>query len=150
MKAFEEIQVLDRLLKILCRSLPAYLADVKSWTRPDQQQIQSAIDHLVADQRQFAQRVSDAIVERGGRPNPGRFSSEFTAKNDLALEFLLREVLDYQEQDVEMIEYYVAQLESSPVLHVLAEEILGNAKGHRDILEEMVSFEDQNANDDVH
>jgi hypothetical protein len=141
MKAFEAIPVLNRLLALLCRSLPAYLADAKPWARADRRQIRTALDRLVADQRIYAQRVADAIVQRGGRPNPGPFAPEFAAKNDLSLEFLLREVIDYQEHDVLSIEHCAAQLEGEPSLHALAEEILGNTKGHRDILREMMKEE---------
>jgi hypothetical protein len=142
MRAFEAIPALNRLLALLCRSLPAYLADAKPWARADRRQIRTALDRLVADQRLYARRVADAIVQRGGRPNPGPFPAEFAAKNDLALAFLLREVVDYQEHDVLSIEHCAVLLEGEPALHALAEEILGNTKGHRDILKEMMKDEE--------
>jgi hypothetical protein len=138
MKAFEAIPALNRLLALLCRSLPAYLADAKPWARADRRQIHAALDRLVADQRLYAQRVAGAIIERGGRPGPGPFPAEFAAKNDLALEFLLREVIACQERDVPAIERCAVELEGEPALHALAEEILGNAKGHRDVLKEIM------------
>ncbi len=71
------------------------------------------------------------------RPDPGRFAMHMTAKNDLSLGFLLREVIAQQEQDVAAIERYAAGLEEIASLHSLAEEILGNARGHLDILKEL-------------
>ena len=111
------------------------------WARADRRPIRIALDRLVADQRLYAGRVAEAIVERGGRPDPGRFPLEFAAKNDLSLEFLLHEILQHQEQDMLAIERCAAQLEGESSLHALAEEVLGNAQGHLDVLREMMNDE---------
>ena len=50
-------------------------------------------------------------------------------------------MIDHQEHDVRSIEHCAAQLEGESALHALAEEILGNAKGHLDILREMMKDE---------
>ena len=110
MQAFETIPVLNRLLALLCRSLPAYLADARPWTRIGRQEIQTLLDRLAADQQRYARRVAEAITRRRRRPNPGHFPAEFTAKNDLALDFLFREVVAHQEHDVAMIERCAAEL----------------------------------------
>jgi len=138
MNAMETIPVLNRLLGLLCRSLPAYLADVKTLGHPEGEKVRTALNRLVADQQMYAQRVADAIAQCGGQPNPGRFPTDFTAKNDLSLDFLLQEIVASQDQDVVSIGQCVGQLEGASTLHALAEEILGNAKGHLDILLEMV------------
>lgn len=138
MNPFEAIPVLNDLLGLLCGSLPAYLADAKTLAWPEGDMVRVALDRLVADQRMYAQRVSDAIVECGGRPTVGRFPTGYTAKNDLSLTFLLREIVDSQREDVQAIEQCVGRLESDSALHALAEEILGNAKGHLEILTEMM------------
>ena len=143
MKPFEAIQALNRLLRTLCSSLPMYLADAKPWTRSEDTKLTAAMCHLVADRQMYAQRLAEAVESRGGRPDTGRFSTEFTAKNDLSLEFLLIELIDDQEQDVAAIERYVAQLAGDPALHALAEEILGNARGHLDILVEIAKNQEQ-------
>ena len=141
MKPSEAIQALNRLLRTLCRSLPMYLADAKPWVRSEDAKLQAAMCHLVSDQQMYAKRLAEAIERRGGRPDPGRFPTEFTAKNDLSLEFLLIEVIDYQDQDVAVIKHHAAQLTAAPALHALAEEILGNARGHLDVLVEMLKAE---------
>jgi len=143
MKPFEAIQALNRLLRTLCRSLPMYLADAKPWVRSEDKELQAALNHLVADRQMYAKRLAEAIESNGGRPEPGRFSTEFTAKNDLSLEFLLIELIDGQDQDVAAIEHYAAQLAGDPALHALAEEILGNARGHLDILVEIAKNQEQ-------
>jgi predicted outer membrane protein len=141
MKAFAVVSVLNRLFHVLCRSLPAYLADARAWGQPDTEPLRAAIGRMVADQQMYAQRLAEAIVHYRGRPTPGSFPNEFTAKHDLALSYLIKEILDYQQRDVALIERCAAQLESNAALHALAEEILGNAKGHRDVLAGMVEEE---------
>ena len=141
MNATETIPVLNRLLGLLCRSLPAYLADVKTLGHPEGEKVRTALNRLVADQRMYAQRVADVIAHCGGQPNPGRFPTEFMAKNDLSLDFLLQEIVACQDRDVISIGQCVGRLEGESTLHALAEEILGNAKGHLDILLEMMKEE---------
>ena len=95
----------------------------------------------------YAERVADAIVQCGGQPDPGRFPTEFAAKNDLSIEFLLREVVADQERDVAAIAACVGRLGGASALHALAEEILGNAKGHLDILQELMK--EREGNDEI-
>jgi hypothetical protein len=139
MKSPEAVPVLNELLRVLCRSLPAYLADAKPWAHSDHQQFQTALDQLVADQQRYAQLVTEAIEAHGGRPDPGRFAMQWTAKNDLSLGFLLQEVIDQQERDVTAVAQCAAALDEIAPLHSLAEEILGNARGHLDILKEIAA-----------
>jgi hypothetical protein len=138
MNATESISVLNRLLGLLHRSLPMYLADIKTLVHPKGERIRLALRHMVNDQRMYAQRVAAAIAQCGGQPNAGRFPTEFAAKNDLALDFLLREIIACHDRDVVAVARCVEQLEGDSTLHALAEEILGNAKGHLDILQELV------------
>jgi hypothetical protein len=141
MNAFEAIPVLERLLKLLCRSLPAYLADARPWAQAGDHRIQAALDRLVSDQQMYARRVAEAISQRGGRPDPGRFPMSMTAKNDLSLEFLLRELIDDQRRTAAAIEHCAALFEDVPSLHSLAEETFGNVRGHLDTLTEMMNAE---------
>jgi len=113
-----------------------YLRDASPWTGPGQQRTQQAIDSLVSDQQMYAQRVAEAITEFDGGPDQGRFPMEFTAVHDLSLDFLLQKVIERQRRDLAAIERCAADLAGIPSLRSLAEEILGNARGHLEILEE--------------
>jgi hypothetical protein len=141
MKTYEATAVLNRLLAVLCRGLPAYLADARPWTRFHRFRVQAAVDRLAADGRMYARRVSEAIVRLGGRPDPGGFPAEFSAKNDLAIDFLLREIIDDLEQNVTVLKRCAEELESDSSLHALAEEVLGNARGHLEVLKGMMNAE---------
>jgi len=132
--------VLNRLLHVLCRSLPAYLAEAKPWCRRSDHPVQEALNYLVADQRALAVQVSRAIL-KGGRQDPGRFPIEFTAMNDVEIGSLLPELIDRQRRDIEALEQCVADLADAPQIRSLAEEALGNTKGHLDTLEEMAKHE---------
>ena len=85
--------------------------------------------------------LRDDLVGRIDEYQVGRFPAAFAAKNDLSLDFLVQEVLDRQERDVALLARCAAELEGAPALHALAEEILGNAKGHLDVLREVIRDE---------
>ena len=138
------VDVLDRLLQTLCRSLPMYLQEAKPWIRRDEHPAEAAMDHLAADQRTLAERVAEAILEHGGRPEMGRFPLEFAATNDLSVDFLLQKVVDRQRQDIATIEQCVDALAEAPLPKSLAEEIQGNAPAHLDILEELQATQQEN------
>jgi hypothetical protein len=127
--------VLNRLLRVLSRSLPMYLQDAKPYSRGDQQPIHAALDNLVADQRTLSCRVAQAILDARGQPTPGPFPLVFASINDAGLNFLLGEVIECHRRDIAVIEGCVADLTDFPELHALAQEILGNAQGHLDILQ---------------
>ena len=132
------IPALNRLLRLLCRSLPMYLNDAKPWSSADHSQARSALLRLIADQRSLGQRVAEAIVRHGGQPDPGPFPIEFAAFNDAGLPYLLREVLDRLRGDVEVIRRCADDLVAAPDTHALAEEVLGNTQGHIDLLQEFM------------
>ncbi len=143
MNESSNLETLNELLQTLGRSLAAYLAQARPWTPCQGEKLCEAVTRLAADQKRYIARLEQAIVELGGRPDPGRFPAEFAAKNDLSLEYLRQELLRRQEEDIAAIKQCAEQLEGDASLHSLAEEILGNAKGHRDILKEMMNDEIQ-------
>jgi len=142
MPAQNDIAVLNRLLRILYRSLPIYLEGIQPWTRRGAEKGLDVLAEIAADQRAFAGRVVDAIDQQGGRADPGQFPLEFTAVNDLALEFLVQKALDFQQRDVEAIQRCVDDLAKNPPLRSLAEEVLANARRHLQKLEDLTADEE--------
>ncbi len=137
----EVVPALNRLLNVLCRSLSMYLAEARPWTRRHDQHLQEALANVVADRRELSARVARAVQQHHGRPDPGRFPMAFTAINDVALEGLRPKLIEYQQRDVEALRRCVAELAPLPPLHALAEEALGNARGHLEILNQMMNDE---------
>jgi hypothetical protein len=137
MEPSEAIAVLNQLLRLLCSSLPAYLADARPWTRIGRVELRLALDRLTADQRLYARRVAAAVERQGGRPEPGSFPAAFAAKHDLAADHLVGEVIESLDRDAAAAARLAAALENDAALHALAEEVVGNLKGHRDALRAM-------------
>jgi hypothetical protein len=129
--------VLNRLFHLLTRSLPMYLEDAKPWSGGEDAETLAALDRLVADQHMLAGRVAEAIVANGGQPAPGPFPIEFTSLNDVAFDFLLRRILERLRCEVAETERCMVDLAGDPPARELAEEVLGNAQGHLDVLQSM-------------
>ncbi len=62
----------------------------------------------------------------------------FTDTHDLSLDYLVNELVDYQRQDIAAIEKCVADLNADGNGRALAEEVLGNARGHLESLKELL------------
>ncbi len=130
--------VLNRLLVTLYRSFPMYLGDTAAlWTHPGDDSAKQTLHSLVADSRTYSQRIIDLLQERRVAFGFGEYPMAFTDTHDLSLDYLLSEILFYQRQDIAAIEQYVAELVTDPQGRSLAEEILGNARGHLESLKEL-------------
>ncbi len=127
---------LNRLLHALCRSLPMYLDEARPWACRDDEPAEKALAEMTVDGRALAARVAEAIIEHGDRPEPGRFPTEFTAMNDVSVDYILPEVIRRQRGHVAEIELCVAGLEGIAALHALAEDVLEHTKTHLRALEE--------------
>jgi len=130
--------VLNQLLHLLCRGLPSYLTEAKPWSQPEHQSLCNAMANLVEDRQMYADRVAKAILDRGGYPDPGQFPLEYTSLNEVSMEYLVHELIDSLRADMEILQGYSAQLAEIRPLHALVEEIIGNTKGHREILEKVI------------
>ncbi len=143
----DPVAVLNRLLRILCRSLPMYLRDARPWSAVEGDPTLAALAAIVADQERFACRTAQAILDQGGQPEPGPFPMEFASMNDAGLDYLLGQVIESQRRDLPRIERCAAELADFPALCALAEEALGNAQAHLDILERIVAERGRQARD---
>ena len=131
------IDVLNRLLAIHTTSFPTYLVCTGPWTHRGDEKSTETLSQVVADQHATADRVVQMITELDGSVASSSYPMLFTDLHDLALEFLLPRLVDYQRQDVVQIETCAADLADAPLSRALAEEALGAAKGHLESLEEL-------------
>jgi hypothetical protein len=131
----QTVDVLNRMLQMLCRSLPMYLKDAKPWSRHDQEKVQAAIDSLVADQEMYAARLANLIFDVEGRPDPGVFPTAFTSIHDLSLDYLLAQAVGCLCQEVAALQHLASELPAGSPGRALAEEIAGNAQGHLEVLQ---------------
>jgi nitrogenase subunit NifH len=132
------IDVLNRLLAILQRSLPEYLQGSRYWTHRGDERAEAIVRQLVEDQRAYMARLADLILNRHGQIAPSSFPMEFTDLNLLSLDYLLQELIQHQRANIATIEECIDDVGSDRPARELAEEILGNARGHLENLESVV------------
>jgi hypothetical protein len=134
------IATLNRLLVIEYRSLPMYLHDGAGapWLRDRDRQTWNVLEGIAKDQQRMTERIAEFILDRKGSPHAGEFPVEFTDLNFLSLEYVLVELQYYQRQDLQNIESCVSELAGDAEAQALAQEALGNARAHLELLEGLV------------
>jgi hypothetical protein len=131
------LRALNRLLAIHQRSLAMYLGYASpTWHRGDEE-ARRTLEQIVADHEATVERLGEMIMEAGGVVAPSAFPTVFTGYHDLSFEFLLVKLLEYQRRHVAIIEGYVQQLATAPAAKAAAEEALGQAKAHLEMLQEL-------------
>jgi hypothetical protein len=128
---------LNQLLVILYRSFPMYLADASPWTHTGDEQAKQVLEHIVTDERYYAGRITELLLDRRSLAGFGEYPMSFTDTHDLALDYLIVELIYYQKQDIAATERCVEALSRDPEGRAIAEEVLGNARGHLESLEEL-------------
>ncbi len=110
----DTINVLNRVLAILECSFPQYL----QWARPyiprGRESEMRTICEIVACQNSLAARVSEMIFASGSLPEKGKFPVEFTDTHDLSIDYLIREAIGYQQQDIADLAECAAALNLAP------------------------------------
>jgi hypothetical protein len=129
---------LVRLLDILHRSLPMYLSDAVPWTHPGDERAKKVLSHIVNDYRMYCGRIVNLLLERRQLLDFGDYPMGFTDTHDLSLDYLIGEMIYYQKQDIAAIDQCVADLKFDTAARTLAEETLGNARGHLESLQELL------------
>lgn len=128
---------LNRLIAMHNCSLPAYLTyAAPAWHRGDEA-AQETLRSVAADQRDTSERLAAMVTAQHGVIDNGEFPIYYTGYHDLSFDFLLKEIIKEQKEDIVQIEAVVAQLSMVPLAKALAEETLGAAKGHLESLEEL-------------
>jgi hypothetical protein len=137
MASTETIDVLNRVLAILERSFTQYLRYARPYVPPGREDVEQTLAEIVAGQDALAERVTQMITEAGGLPDNGKFPIEYTDSHDLAIDYLIREAVDNQKQDIADLSQCVEALRPSPAAQSLASEALGLAKGNLETLEQL-------------
>lgn len=137
MPAETSLDVLNRLLRIVYRSLPMYLANTSPWTSRRDGQAEAVLARLVADSKHYAQKLADAILDRNGILETGSFPIEYADVHDLSLDYMVGELIESQHRNIAAIGRCVTALGRDRAARALAEEVLGNARGHLESLEEL-------------
>lgn len=130
-------EILNRLLVIHSRSLPVYLTYAPPWWKDQNGRIAEVLHDLARDQLDLAERIGATLVAIGGTPAVGPFPDRFMAFHDLEVGFLLTEIMRYEERAAAVITQFMPVLAQAPTAQALAQEAIGMAKAHREILQEL-------------
>jgi hypothetical protein len=137
MPSSDTIDVLNCVLANLERSFPQFLQYARPYIPPGQEDVAETLAEIVVCQKSLSDRVNEMIVESDALPDTGKFPIEFTDTHDLSIDFLVREAIGYQKQDIAELAECADALNLSPAAQSLAAEALGMAKGHLESLEEL-------------
>lgn len=139
MTSANPVDVLNRLIVLHNRSLAMYLRYASpTWLRGDEQ-ARRVLQQVGDDHQQTVDRLGEMVVDLDGAVYFGGFSMTFTSYHDLSFAFLLLRLIEAQRNIIATIEECARQLEAFPMARALAEESLGAARAHLELLEELGS-----------
>jgi hypothetical protein len=137
------VALLNRLLTIHCRSLPMYLDEIQAWDTGayvTDEETARILRSIVANQQDASRRIAEFILDRHGTIHVGPYPMGFTDKNDLALDYLVREAVDDAHGQINSIQTVLFALPTNDAgARELAQECLGAAKAHVEELESLAS-----------
>ena len=133
------IEVLNCVLRTLHRSLPMYVQQGRRlWATSGVESLQRVLAEIAADQQYYVARIGRVICEQlDGCVEAGQFSLDFTSINDVSVAWIWRRVIELHERDIASIERCREKLTDAPAVQALIEEVLGNARGHLQTLQEL-------------
>jgi len=143
----ETNEVVNRIYVIHARSLPHFLYYAQPWRPAQCTRAVEVLADIVSDQTDVATRAGRLIVEGGGVVASGRFPNQFSDLHDLSFAYMLSELIHYQERTIRTLEQCVEQLPPDSAAQELAQEALGKAKAHRDLLGDLQQEHDSTSHD---
>lgn len=129
--------LLNRVLVMHERSLPMYLAYAAPFVGQGDQAAAEVLDQIVLDHRYLVEKIGDYLVEKNHPLGHGHWEMTFTSLHDVALQFLLTEMIRRQRAAIADLTRYDKLLEKFPAPRALVQEALGMARGHLESLEEV-------------
>ncbi len=129
-------EILNRLLVLHSRSLAMYLGYAKPWALQAHPKSRAVLEQMVEDHLQTVDRLAALILEVGPVEH-GEFPIIFTGWHDLSVEWLVDKLIERQKKTIIIINQLVGQLALAPYAQAVAKEVLGQAKGHLDNLQEV-------------
>jgi hypothetical protein len=130
---------LNRMLAILRRSFPQYVRYSRPYIPPNRARAMETLNSIATEQDALAERVVDEIIDSAGLPDYGEFPMEFTDTHDLGIDYLIREAVGYQRQDIAGLDAIAATPNLSPPAKSLVSESVAMAKRHLAALEELAN-----------
>lgn len=133
--------ILNRVLATLNRSFAMYISYAMPYFSQRDDAARSVFENMVADQKNYVQKLGEMVVEKHGRADMGDFPMAYTDCHDLSLDYLIREMARLHQIDLRVFEQAERDLSAArdPAALALVQEILGNARGHMENLRQLVA-----------
>jgi hypothetical protein len=115
--ATKSLRTLGRIFRRETSSLFQYLQQAWPWVDPADPVDRKGADlvgSIVEQENQWIAELAALIEQRGGVPLPGSFPSDYTDAHYLALEFLLRRLVQYLETNLQALRRDLEELADDP------------------------------------
>ena len=132
---------LNEILVILHRSLPVYLSDAAPWVAYGNEESHRVLARIIEEKEGQVHRLTELLDARRYTIDRGEFPMDFTSLHDVSLEFLIKQLIHDQRQEVQGIETRERRLAGDREGRVLAAETLETARRHLRWLETLESAE---------
>ena len=133
----QTINVLNHLLAIHNRSLPVYLRSARPYAGRNGEEGLELLDAIADAHFAMVDRIGSMIIEMQGVVRYGEFPHRFADLHDLSLDYMLNQLVQLQQLDIQRIAKCVEWLDDAPRAKALAQEALGEAKAHLESLQEL-------------
>ncbi len=137
MKSSELVKVLNRLSMIHNRSFPAFLLQSSSWVRGAADKPAEVLKRIAEANQAMVDRLGRDLYEHRAVADQGEFPMYYADWIDLSAAFTVSAAIDELRRDVDDINQCIEALEEEPMMLAVAQEALGEAKGHIDSLVEL-------------
>lgn len=140
MPAETTVDVLNRVIVLHNIALPCYLVEaVPSVRSSADERAMTVIRDIAAAKHEIADKLALLVDDCGGVPDNGDFPLNFTAFNDLSIDYLVKRMIQRQEQEIVVIQSAIDAVSRAPMARALLEEALGAARGHLDMLRDLTA-----------
>ena len=130
-------EILNRLLILHERSLPVYLSYAHPEHIEKSPRIGQVFRQMAEDHLRTVDRLGMLVLENHGTVTHGEFPMSFTSLHDLSLSYLLKLLIERQQKHIVVCEKLAEQLSMAPYAQAAAREVVGEAKGHLENLQEL-------------
>lgn len=128
-------RTLNEALVLLNRSLPMYLSHAAPWVAYGHDEARHVLDRNVADHKERVRRLTELLNGRRHTIDPGEFPMDFTGLHDVALGYLVKQLIAYQKREIEFLESCARRLAGDAEGQALVEESADASRGQLESLQ---------------
>jgi len=140
MPAETTVDILNRVIVLHNIAIPCYLCEaVPCLQSSGDERAMTVIRDIAGSKHETADKLSLFVSENGGVPDNGDFPLNYTAFNDLGLDYLVKRMIQQQIQDIATIRAAIEAVSRAPMARAVLEEALGAADAHLQSLRELTA-----------